>query len=62
MSRRIYVASRLANDPPAPHAEWILRFVSSGTSGRNLAIHVLMGQDGEDRQIAPAMGTIRRGN
>ena len=34
----------------------------SDTLGRHLTTHVLMGVDGEDRQTAPAMVTIERGN
>ena len=43
-------------------SDWILLFIWSDTLGRHLTTHVLMGMDGEDRQTAPAMGTIKRGN
>ncbi len=38
------------------------RFIALYRSRYYFAVHVLMGKDGEDRQTAPAMGTIGRGN
>jgi RNA polymerase sigma-70 factor, ECF subfamily len=56
------VASLLAEKLPAHMSDWILVFISSNTLRCHLTIHVLMGVDGEDRQTAPAVVTIKRGN